>query len=122
MNGTISLPAELEEQSIGRFDWSAMPTTTFKPSSPDLARHYKSASPQSAFHLKADIPVSVNKHHVIQDLPLDNTFVGGCDTLSKRSSTSSDHFSASECSSQGGVKTRGPMHNRQVKEHFYWSI
>ncbi|XP_061091510.1 protocadherin-9-like isoform X2 [Conger conger] len=117
MNGTISLPAELEEQSIGRFDWSAMPTTTFKPSSPDLARHYKSASPQSAFHLKADIPVSVNKHHVIQDLPLDNTFVGGCDTLSKRSSTSSDHFSASECSSQGGVKTRGPMHNRQCNSH-----
>ncbi|XP_064183987.1 protocadherin-9-like isoform X1 [Anguilla rostrata] len=113
INGTISFPAELEEQSIGRFDWSAVPTTTFKPSSPDLARHYKSASPQSAFHLKADSPVSVKKHHVIQELPLDNTFVGGCDTLSKRSSTSSDHFSASECSSQGGVKTRGPMHNRQ---------
>ncbi|KAJ8352657.1 hypothetical protein SKAU_G00241330 [Synaphobranchus kaupii] len=113
INGTISLPAELEEQSIGRFDWSAAPTTTFKPSSPDLARHYKSASPQSAFHLKADTPVSVKKHHVVQELPLDNTFVGGSDTLSKRSSTSSDHFSASECSSQGGVKTRGPMHNRQ---------
>ncbi|XP_036400865.1 protocadherin-9-like isoform X2 [Megalops cyprinoides] len=113
INGTISLPAELEEQAMGRFDWNTMPTTTFKPSSPDLARHYKSASPQSAFHLKADTPVSVKKHHVIQELPLDNTFVGGCDTLSKRSSTSSDHFSASECSSQGGVKTRGPLHNRQ---------
>ncbi|KAG9331117.1 hypothetical protein JZ751_020200 [Albula glossodonta] len=122
INGTISLPAELEEQGIGRFDWKTVPTTTFKPSSPDLARHYKSASPQSAFHVKADTPVSVKKHHVIQELPLDNTFVGGCDTLSKRSSTSSDHFTASECSSQGGVKTRGPMHNRQVKEHFYWSI
>ncbi|XP_039601252.1 protocadherin-9 isoform X2 [Polypterus senegalus] len=113
INGTISLPAELEEQGIGRFDWSTAPTTTFKPNSPDLARHYKSASPQSAFHLKADTPVSVKKHHVIQELPLDNTFVGGCDTLSKRSSTSSDHFSASECSSQGGFKTKGPLHTRQ---------
>lgn len=123
INGTISLPTELEEQGIGRFDWNSTPTTTFKPNSPDLARHYKSASPQSAFHLKADTPVSVKKHHVIQELPLDNTFVGGCDTLSKRSSTSSDHFSASECSSQGGFKTKGPMHTRQqVKENFYWSI
>ncbi|AWP01285.1 putative protocadherin-9 [Scophthalmus maximus] len=116
INGTISLPTELEEQGIGRFDWNATPTTTFKPSSPDLARHYKSASPQSAFHLKADTPVSVKKHHVIQELPLDNTFVGGCDTLSKRSSTSSDHFSASECSSQGGFKTKGPMHTRQQSQ------
>ncbi|KAL7890538.1 hypothetical protein AOLI_G00000140 [Acnodon oligacanthus] len=123
INGTISIPAELEDPGIGRFDWNATPTTTFKPSSPDLARHYKSASPQSAFHLKADTPVSVKKHHVIQELPLDNTFVGGCDTLSKRSSTSSDHFSASECSSQGGFKTKGgTLHTRQVKEHFYWSI
>ncbi|XP_017559127.2 protocadherin-9 isoform X1 [Pygocentrus nattereri] len=114
INGTISIPAELEDPGIGRFDWNATPTTTFKPSSPDLARHYKSASPQSAFHLKADTPVSVKKHHVIQELPLDNTFVGGCDTLSKRSSTSSDHFSASECSSQGGFKTKGgTLHTRQ---------
>ncbi|KAK6325870.1 hypothetical protein J4Q44_G00052120 [Coregonus suidteri] len=118
INGTISLPAELEEQGMGRFDWNAAPpTTTFKPSSPDLARHYKSASPQSAFHLKADTPVSAKKHHVIQELPLDNTIVGGCDTLSKRSSTSSDHFSASECSSQGGFKTKGPIHpSRQDRE------
>ncbi|KAI4876242.1 hypothetical protein NFI96_013779 [Prochilodus magdalenae] len=115
INGTISIPSELEEPGIGRFDWNATPTTTFKPSSPDLARHYKSASPQSAFHLKADTPVSVKKHHVIQELPLDNTFVGGCDTLSKRSSTSSDHFSASECSSQGGFKTKGgTLHTRQI--------
>ncbi|XP_075708430.1 protocadherin-9 isoform X2 [Rhinoderma darwinii] len=113
INGTISLPAELEEQGMGRFDWGTAPPTTFKPNSPDLAKHYKSASPQSAFHLKADTPVSVKKHHVIQELPLDNTFVGGCDTLSKRSSTSSDHFSASECSSQGGFKTKGPLHTRQ---------
>lgn len=113
INGTISLPAELEEPSIGRFNWSTVPTTTFKPHSPDLALHYKSASPQAAFHLKADTPVSVNKHHIIQELPLDNTFVGGCDTLSKRSSTSSDHFSVSECSSQGGLKTRGLITNRQ---------
>ncbi|XP_035380607.1 protocadherin-9 [Electrophorus electricus] len=114
INGTISLPAELEDPGIGRFDWNATPTSTFKPSSPDLARHYKSASPQSAFHLKADTPVSAKKHHAIQELPLDNTFVGGCDTLSKRSSTSSDHFSASECSSQGGFKTKGSsLHTRQ---------
>ncbi|KAK2858218.1 hypothetical protein Q7C36_006137 [Tachysurus vachellii] len=114
INGTISIPAELEEPGIGRFDWNTTPTTTFKPNSPDLARHYKSASPQSAFHVKADTPVSVKKHHVVQELPLDNTFVGGCDTLSKRSSTSSDHFSASECSSQGGFKTKGgTLHNRQ---------
>ncbi|KAM9482980.1 protocadherin-9 isoform 2-T2 [Clarias gariepinus] len=114
INGTISIPAELEEPGIGRFDWNTTPTTTFKPNSPDLARHYKSASPQSAFHVKADTPVSGKKHHVVQELPLDNTFVGGCDTLSKRSSTSSDHFSASECSSQGGFKTKGgTLHNRQ---------
>ncbi|XP_071991416.1 protocadherin-9 isoform X4 [Engystomops pustulosus] len=116
INGTISLPAELEEQGMGRFDWGTAPPTTFKPNSPDLAKHYKSASPQSAFHLKADTPVSVKKHHVIQELPLDNTFVGGCDTLSKRSSTSSDHFSASECSSQGGFKTKGPLHSRQGQD------
>ncbi|XP_048887308.1 protocadherin-9 isoform X2 [Brienomyrus brachyistius] len=119
INGTISLPTELEEQGISRFDWNVVPTTTFKPSSPDLARHYKSASPQSAFHLKADTPVSGKKHHIIQELPLDNTFVGGCDTLSKRSSTSSDHFSASECSSQGGFKTKGSLHTRQPQEDFY---
>lgn len=121
INGTISsLPAaELEEQGLGRFDWGpAPPTTTFKPGSPDLAKHYKSASPQPAFHLKPDTPLSGKKHHVIQELPLDNTFVGGgCDTLSKRSSTSSDHFSASECSSQGGFKTKGPLHTRQCNSH-----
>ncbi|KAJ3593871.1 hypothetical protein NHX12_006205 [Muraenolepis orangiensis] len=123
INGTAGLPAEREEQGVGRFDWSTAPTTTFRPGSPDLARHYKSASPQSAFHLKADTPVSVKKHHVIQELPLDNTFVGGCDTLSKRSSTSSDHFSTSECSSQGAFKTKAPVHTRQqVKEPFYWSM
>ncbi|XP_032878928.1 protocadherin-9 isoform X2 [Amblyraja radiata] len=119
INGTITLPAELEEQTIGRFDWNTTPPTTFKPSSPDLARHYKSGSPQPSFHLKPDTPVSAKKHHVIQELPLDNTFVGGCDTLSKRSSTSSDHFSASECSSQGGFKTKGPLHTRQPQDEFY---
>ncbi|XP_072332219.1 protocadherin-9 isoform X5 [Scyliorhinus torazame] len=119
INGTITLPAELEEQTIGRFDWGSTPPTTFKPSSPDLARHYKSGSPQPSFHLKPDTPISAKKHHVIQELPLDNTFVGGCDTLSKRSSTSSDHFSASECSSQGGFKTKGPMHTRQPQDEFY---
>uniref|UniRef100_A0A673I5Q4 Protocadherin-9-like n=1 Tax=Sinocyclocheilus rhinocerous TaxID=307959 RepID=A0A673I5Q4_9TELE len=31
INGTISLPAELEEPGIGRFDRNATPSTTFKP-------------------------------------------------------------------------------------------
>ncbi|XP_016416389.1 protocadherin-9 [Sinocyclocheilus rhinocerous] len=38
INGTISLPAELEEPGIGRFDRNATPSTTFKPGTLTRAR------------------------------------------------------------------------------------
>ncbi|KAK7922401.1 hypothetical protein WMY93_009303 [Mugilogobius chulae] len=85
----------------------------FKPDSPDLAKHYKSASPQPTFQIKPETPVAPKKHHVIQELPLDNTFVVGCDSLSKCSSTSSDPYSVSECGCQGGFKTAGQITTRQ---------
>uniref|UniRef100_A0A8C9ZQ06 Protocadherin 11 Y-linked n=1 Tax=Sander lucioperca TaxID=283035 RepID=A0A8C9ZQ06_SANLU len=96
VNGTLDLPVELEEQTMGKYNWATTPTT-FKPDSPDLAKHYKSASPQPTFQIKPETPVAPKKHHVIQELPLDNTFVVGCDSLSKCSSTSSDPYSVSEC-------------------------
>uniref|UniRef100_A0A4W3H428 Protocadherin 11 Y-linked n=1 Tax=Callorhinchus milii TaxID=7868 RepID=A0A4W3H428_CALMI len=112
INGTLDLPVELEDQTVGKYNWGTKPTT-FKPDSPDLAKHYKSASPQPSFQIKPETPVPVKKHHVIQELPLDNTFVVGCDSLSKCSSSSSDPYSVSECSCQGGFKTAGPIHTRQ---------
>ncbi|XP_030621954.1 protocadherin-11 X-linked [Chanos chanos] len=112
VNGTLDLPVELEEQTMGKYNWATTPTT-FKPDSPDLAKHYKSASPQPTFQIKPETPVEPKKHHVIQELPLDNTFVVGCDSLSKCSSTSSDPYSVSECSCQGGFKTPGQIHTRQ---------
>ncbi|XP_069749521.1 protocadherin-11 X-linked [Narcine bancroftii] len=112
INGTLDLPVELEDQTMGKYNWGTTPTT-FKPDSPDLGKHYKSASPQPSFQIKPETPVPVKKHHVIQELPLDNTFVVGCDTLSKCSSSSSDPYSVSECSCQGGFKTAGPIHTRQ---------
>ncbi|XP_039474848.1 protocadherin-11 X-linked isoform X1 [Oreochromis aureus] len=112
VNGTLDLPVELEEQTMGKYNWATTPTT-FKPDSPDLAKHYKSASPQPTFQIKPETPVAPKKHHVIQELPLDNTFVVGCDSLSKCSSTSSDPYSVSECSCQGGFKTAGQSTNRQ---------
>ncbi|KAL0973689.1 hypothetical protein UPYG_G00209600 [Umbra pygmaea] len=112
INGTLDLPVELEEQTMGKYNWATTPTT-FKPDSPDLAKHYKSASPQPTFQIKPETPVAPKKHHVIQELPLDNTFVVGCDSLSKCSSTSSDPYSVSECSCQGGFKTPGQIHTRQ---------
>uniref|UniRef100_K7EY04 Cadherin domain-containing protein n=1 Tax=Pelodiscus sinensis TaxID=13735 RepID=K7EY04_PELSI len=81
VNMTITLPAELGEQGIGRSDGGTAPPTTVKPSSPDLAKHYRSTSLQSAFQLQPGTPASVRKHHVVQELPPDNTFVGDCDTL-----------------------------------------
>ncbi|KAI9526739.1 Protocadherin-11 X-linked [Dissostichus eleginoides] len=113
VNGTLDLPVELEEQTMGKYNWATTPTT-FKPDSPDLAKHYKSASPQPTFQIKPETPVAPKKHHVIQELPLDNTFVVGCDSLSKCSSTSSDPYSVSECSCQGGFKTTGQISTRQV--------
>uniref|UniRef100_A0A673NNU3 Protocadherin 11 n=2 Tax=Cyprinidae TaxID=7953 RepID=A0A673NNU3_9TELE len=115
INGTLDLPVELEEQTMGKYNWATTPTT-FKPDSPDLAKHYKSASPQPAFQIKPETPVAPKKHHVIQELPLDNTFVVGCDSLSKCSSSSSDPYSVSECSCQGGYKVPGQIHTRQVVE------
>ncbi|MGH0127533.1 UNVERIFIED_CONTAM: hypothetical protein FKN15_041340 [Acipenser sinensis] len=113
INGTLDLPVELEEQTMGKYNWATTPST-FKPDSPDLAKHYKSASPQPTFQIKPETPVPPKKHHVIQELPLDNTFVVGCDSLSKCSSSSSDPYSVSEYSCQGGFKTTGPIHTRQV--------
>ncbi|XP_048400520.2 protocadherin-11 X-linked isoform X2 [Stegostoma tigrinum] len=112
INGTLDLPVELEDQTMGKYNWGTTPTT-FKPDSPDLGKHYKSASPQPSFQIKPETPVPVKKHHVVQELPLDNTFVVGCDSLSKCSSSSSDPYSVSECSCQGGFKTAGPIHTRQ---------
>ncbi|KAF3838496.1 hypothetical protein F7725_010264 [Dissostichus mawsoni] len=117
VNGTLDLPVELEEQTMGKYNWATTPTT-FKPDSPDLAKHYKSASPQPTFQIKPETPVAPKKHHVIQELPLDNTFVVGCDSLSKCSSTSSDPYSVSECSCQGGFKTTGQISTRQVIHDF----
>uniref|UniRef100_A0A8C3G2B0 Protocadherin 11 Y-linked n=1 Tax=Cyclopterus lumpus TaxID=8103 RepID=A0A8C3G2B0_CYCLU len=117
VNGTLDLPVELEEQTMGKYNWATTPTT-FKPDSPDLAKHYKSASPQPTFQIKPETPVAPKKHHVIQELPLDNTFVVGCDSLSKCSSTSSDPYSVSECSCQGGFKTAGQITTRQVIHDF----
>lgn len=120
INGTLDIPVELEEQTMGKYNWGTTPTT-FKPDSPDLAKHYKSASPQPSFQIKAETPVPPKKHHVIQELPLDNTFVVGCDSLSKCSSSSSDPYSVSECNCQGGFKTTGPIHTRQPLR-FHWIL
>uniref|UniRef100_A0A670ZXW4 Cadherin domain-containing protein n=1 Tax=Pseudonaja textilis TaxID=8673 RepID=A0A670ZXW4_PSETE len=76
INGTLDIPVELEEQTMGKYNWATTPTT-FKPDSPDLAKHYKSATPQPTFQIKPETPVPPKKHHVIQELPLDNTFVVG---------------------------------------------
>ncbi|XP_073083524.1 protocadherin-11 X-linked isoform X2 [Manis javanica] len=110
---TLDLPIELEEQTMGKYNWGTTPTT-FKPDSPDLARHYKSASPQPAFQIQPETPLNL-KHHIIQELPLDNTFVA-CDSISKCSSSSSDPYSVSECSypvttfkTPVSVHTRMPM-------------
>nr|XP_048273768.1 protocadherin-11 X-linked isoform X3 [Myodes glareolus] len=112
---TLDLPIELEEQTMGKYNWGSTPTT-FKPDSPDLARHYKSASPQPAFQIQPETPLN-SKHHIIQELPLDNTFVG-CDSISKCSSSSSDPYSVSECSySVTTFKTPVSVHARPtIKE------
>lgn len=92
INGTISLPAELGEQSIGKFGLGPAPPT------PSSEQPWPGQAPQisypACFHLKPDTPVSVKKHHVVK-APLDNTFVGGCGHPFKQLFTSSDHFSAS---------------------------
>ncbi|XP_062039489.1 protocadherin-11 X-linked isoform X3 [Lepus europaeus] len=117
---TLDLPIELEEQTMGKYNWGTTPTT-FKPDSPDLARHYKSASPQPTFQIQPETPLN-SKHHIIQELPLDNTFVA-CDSISKCSSSSSDPYSVSECSypvttfkAPVSVHTRPPM-KEAVRSH-----
>ncbi|XP_041497154.1 protocadherin-11 X-linked isoform X6 [Microtus oregoni] len=112
---TLDLPIELEEQTMEKYNWGTTPST-FKPDSPDLARHYKSASPQPAFQIQPETPLN-SKHHIIQELPLDNTFVG-CDSISKCSSSSSDPYSVSECSySVTTFKTPVSVHARPtIKE------
>ncbi|XP_020936074.1 protocadherin-11 X-linked isoform X4 [Sus scrofa] len=117
---TLDLPIELEEQTMGKYNWGTTPTT-FKPDSPDLARHYKSASPQPTFQIQPETPLN-SKHHIIQELPLDNTFVG-CDSISKCSSSSSDPYSVSECSypvttfkTPVSVHTRPPM-KEAIRSH-----
>ncbi|XP_004377605.2 protocadherin-11 X-linked [Trichechus manatus latirostris] len=117
---TLDLPIELEEQAMGTYNWGTTPTT-FKPDSPDLARHYKSASPQPAFQIQPETPLN-SKHQIIQELPLDNTFVA-CDSISKCSSSSSDPYSVSECSypvttfkTPVSVHTRPPM-KEVVRSH-----
>ncbi|XP_060039165.1 protocadherin-11 X-linked isoform X2 [Erinaceus europaeus] len=94
-NITLDLTVELEEQTMGKYNWGTTPTT-FKTESPDLAQHYKSASPQPAFQIQPETPLN-SKHHIIQELPLDNTFVA-CDSISKCSSSISDPYSVFECS------------------------
>uniref|UniRef100_A0A8C5VN13 Protocadherin 11 X-linked n=1 Tax=Microcebus murinus TaxID=30608 RepID=A0A8C5VN13_MICMU len=110
---TLDLPIELEDQTMGKYNWGTTPTT-FKPDSPDLARHYKSASPQPAFQIQPETPLN-SKHHIIQELPLDNTFVA-CDSISKCSSSSSDPYSVSECSYPVTTfKTPVSVHTRPVE-------
>ncbi|XP_077746317.1 protocadherin-11 X-linked isoform X1 [Canis aureus] len=107
---TLDIPIELEEQTMCKYNWGTIPTT-FKPDSPDLARHYKSASPQPAFQIQPETPLN-SKHHIIQELPLDNTFVA-CDSISKCSSSSSDPYSVSDCSySVTTFKTPVSVHTR----------
>ncbi len=37
INGTLDLPVELEEQTMGKYNWATTPTT-FKPDSPDFSQ------------------------------------------------------------------------------------
>ncbi|XP_038844024.1 protocadherin-1-like [Salvelinus namaycush] len=63
---------------------------TYPPGSPDLGRHYRSNSPLPSIQLQAQSPSASQKHHVVQDLPATNTFVGiGGDD----NSTGSDQYS-----------------------------
>ncbi|XP_054978507.1 protocadherin-11 X-linked [Sorex araneus] len=112
---TLDLPIELEEQTMGKYNWATTPTT-FKHDSPDLAQHYKSASPQPAFQIQPETPLN-SKHHIIQELPLDNTFVA-CDSISKCSSGCSDPYSISECSYPVTTfKTPVSVHTRTSQRH-----
>ncbi|XP_043830306.1 protocadherin-11 X-linked [Dromiciops gliroides] len=109
---SLDVVIDMEEDSMERYNWGTR-SSTFKPDGPDLAQHYKATSPQPAFHIEPETPVH-SKHHAIQELPVDNTFVMGCDSISKCSSSSSDPYSISDCSCQGTIKTTATIHPRQA--------
>uniref|UniRef100_A0A8C4NCU6 Protocadherin 11 n=1 Tax=Eptatretus burgeri TaxID=7764 RepID=A0A8C4NCU6_EPTBU len=93
---------------------------TFRPDggtdSPDLAKHYRSTSPQAPVSPNGQTPPLSKNQNVVQELPAENTFVGIVgECNSKRSSTSSEHYSVSECSSQSGFRnTQHKAHSKQV--------
>ncbi|XP_036595932.1 protocadherin-11 X-linked-like [Trichosurus vulpecula] len=109
---SLDVAVDMEEDTMERYNWGTH-SSTFKPDVPDLAEHYKATSPQPAFHIEPETPVH-SKCHGIQELPMDNTFVMGCDSLSKCSSSSSDPYSISDCSCQGTIKTTATIHPRQA--------
>ncbi|XP_077445613.1 protocadherin-1-like [Stigmatopora argus] len=76
---------------------------TYSPESPDIGRHYRSNSPLSSIQLQAQSPSGTQKHQVVQDLPVTNTFVG---TGGDDHSTGSDQYSYS-------YKTSQPKSNKQ---------
>ncbi|XP_023652767.1 protocadherin-1-like isoform X2 [Paramormyrops kingsleyae] len=61
----------------------------YSPGSPDLGRHYRSNSPLPSIQLQPQSPSASNKHQVVQDLPVANSFVGAGDD----NSTGSDQYS-----------------------------
>ncbi|XP_027692563.1 protocadherin-11 X-linked-like [Vombatus ursinus] len=113
---SLDVAIDIEEDPMERYKWGTH-SSTFKPDVPDLAQHYKATSPQPPFHIEPETPVH-SKHHGIQELPVDNTFVMGCDSLSKCSSSSSDPYSISDCSCQGTIKTTATIHPRQIEPDF----
>uniref|UniRef100_A0A6P5J2Y0 Protocadherin-11 X-linked-like n=1 Tax=Phascolarctos cinereus TaxID=38626 RepID=A0A6P5J2Y0_PHACI len=109
---SLDVVINIEDDAMERYNRGTH-SSTFKPDGPDLAQHYKATSPQPAFRIEPETPVH-SKHHGIQELPADNTFVMGCDSLSKCSSSSSDPYSISDCSCQGTIKTTATIHPRQA--------
>ncbi|XP_072483238.1 protocadherin-11 X-linked-like isoform X2 [Notamacropus eugenii] len=109
---SLDVAIDIEEDTMERYNWGTH-SSTFKPDGPDLAQHYKATSPQPTFLIVPETPVH-SKHRGIQELPVDNTFVMGCDSLSKCSSSSSDPYSISDCSCQGTIKTTATIHPRQA--------
>ncbi|XP_074062845.1 protocadherin-11 X-linked-like [Macrotis lagotis] len=109
---SLDVVIDIEEDTMERYNWGTQ-SSTFKPDGPDLAQHYKATSPQPAFLIEPETPVHT-KHHGIQELPVDNTFVLACDSLSKCSSSSSDPYSISDCSCQGTIKTTATIHPQQA--------
>ncbi|XP_051824973.1 protocadherin-11 X-linked isoform X2 [Antechinus flavipes] len=109
---SLDVVIDIEEDTMAKYNWGTH-SSTFKPDGPDLAQHYKATSPQPTFHIEPETPMH-SKHHGIQVLPVDNTFVLSCDSLSKCSSSGSDPYSISDCSCQGTIKTTATIHPRQA--------